>query len=328
MSQRFTGSSVSAASINFAMASAHTVCGWVYVANDGGADVCYLDSTGGFGGDRIWLGFEPSVFQFQQQLGGGGGYAFSTAVTTSAWVHIALTYDGTNSRSYINGALVDGPTAASLGAASSMIHLDIGFGGDFTVQGVMVFASALTQAQIQSAMQLTPPVSAYAWYRLDQAAPTTDSSGNSHTLSGAGDADGAQLLVAGTGATVTAATGTLSIGGGGTPVALTSTASATVTGASGQLSVAAPLATTASATVTGASAVLTTQAPLISSASATVTGASGILATSAPMSSIASATVTSMFGVLSGGVTPPSGASMQSYGTRRRFSTFGRRAAR
>lgn len=306
MSQRFTGSSVSAASISFAMASAHTVCGWVYVANDGGADVCYLDSTGGFGGDRIWLGFEPSVFQFQEQLGGGGGYAFSTAVITTTWTHIALTYDGTNCRSYINGALVDGPTSASLGAASSMIHLDIGFGGDFTVQGVMVFASALTQAQIQAAMQLTPPISAYAWYQLDQAAPTVDSSGNSHTLSGAGDANGAQLLVAGTGATVTAGSGTLSIGGGGTP-----------------------LISTASATVTGASGVLTTQAPFISSASATVTGASGILATSAPFASIASATVTGMFGVLSGGTPPPpSGAVGQSIGTRRRFSMFGRRAAR
>lgn len=49
--------------------------------------------------------------------------------STGVWIHIAVTYDGTNVRGYINGALVAGPTAAS-GNGTSPETGGIGLGID------------------------------------------------------------------------------------------------------------------------------------------------------------------------------------------------------
>lgn len=211
-SQRFSsGGSVTASAINFVGSAAHTVCGWVNVATAAGADVCYLDpGGGGDGGNSIWLGFDGTTWQWNDQIS-GSGYAYSQAITTGSWHHLALTYDGTNCRSYLDGALVNGPSAVSLGARANMNHLDIGFGGDFTVQSVMVLPQALSAAQIAEAMRLAPPagVIPYAWYPFVAGSPTTDQSGHAHTLSGGGDSNGTNTLIVASGGT--SATGSATV---------------------------------------------------------------------------------------------------------------------
>jgi hypothetical protein len=268
-------------------------------SSSGDGDFVYMDVGGAFG-EATWIGYQSGNWQFQDKTS-IFTYTYSQALTSGAWTHLALTYDGTNCRSYINGSLVN-TGAVNLSTRLNSNGGDIGSSGDATYQGMMVFTSALSAAQIQAAMKLAPPISSYAWYKFDQASPTTDSSGNSHTLSGAGSSNGAQLLIAGDTvgiATTTAASGTLSIGGGA--VALSSTAFATVTALSGTLRADAPLASSGGgvATVTAASGTLRADAPLVSTAFNTVTAMSGALEVTKQLVSTALDTVTAMSGTLS-----------------------------
>jgi concanavalin A-like lectin/glucanase superfamily protein len=223
MSQRFTGAVRTGSSISFSGTGSFTVCGWAYIQNATAGDLIYMDSAGGAsGGEAIWLGFEPSNWRFQNRTG-GVGFDVSIALTLNQWHHLAMVYNGTNTTAYVDGAIVSGPTATTLTGRGTMNYLEVGVGGDVTLQDLMVFSSALTTAQIQYIMarQVPPPsVSAYAWYKLANAAPTTDSSGNGHTLSGAGNSNGLQILAAADGTTLmngsAAAPGVASIAATGT----------------------------------------------------------------------------------------------------------------
>lgn len=202
MSQRFTGTGPTGASINFTGTGSFTACGWVYVQNATAGDVCYLDpGAGASGNSAIWLGFEPTSYRFQNRIG-GVGFDVSVALTLNQWHHIGITFDGTNTTAYIDGAIVSGPTATSVAGRANMNFLDLGYGGDLTLQDSMLFSVALTTAQMQEVMRTQNPpsgITPYAWYKLSNAAPTTDNSGNGHTLSGAGASNGLQILAAAAG---------------------------------------------------------------------------------------------------------------------------------
>lgn len=45
---------------------------------------------------------------------------YTVTLGTSNWYHVALTYDGTNIRGYVNGSIVAGPTAASGNGSSAL----------------------------------------------------------------------------------------------------------------------------------------------------------------------------------------------------------------
>jgi len=204
MSQRYTGAISTAATVNLASSGAHTFCGWVYAnSTASAADVLYGDNNGGLGvPDSAWLGFDGTDWVFQETVTGSGTYYFASPRTLNVWTHLALVYDGATVYSYVNGVLVDSAAWNSNGR-TAFNYMDVGYGGDFTLQDVMAFPVALTAAQIQQAMRtLAPPtgVAPYAWYQMTNAAPTTDASGNGHTLSGGGDANGTQRLFSGTGA--------------------------------------------------------------------------------------------------------------------------------
>jgi hypothetical protein len=81
----------------------------------------------------------------------------SAALALNAWSHLAATYDGSNLRLYVNGALVS--TAAvtgSMAASTGVLRL----GGNSVwsewyaglIDEVRVYNRALTQAQIQTDM--------------------------------------------------------------------------------------------------------------------------------------------------------------------------------
>jgi len=226
MSQRYTAAVSSAAAVNFPSIGAHTFCGWIYADSTtsgiAAGDVLYGDTTGGgAASDSLWLGFDNTNWVFQETVSGSGAFLFSTPRTLNAWTHLAVTYDGTTVRCYVNGTLVDSAAWAH-NSRAPFDHLDIGYGGDFTAQDVMAFAATLTAAQIQESMRtLAPPVGVapYAWWQLTDAAPTADASGNGHTLSGGGDANGSQILLAATGLArasgVGASTGSASLAAGG-----------------------------------------------------------------------------------------------------------------
>lgn len=81
----------------------------------------------------------------------------SSALSTGTWHHVAATYDGTNLRCYVDGALTGGPTAASLnvttpinGGALAIFATPNGTGAFFGgfVQKVAVFNYCLNLQQI------------------------------------------------------------------------------------------------------------------------------------------------------------------------------------
>src|SRR3990167_1312357 len=82
---------------------------------------------------------------------------YTVTLSTSTWYHVALTYDGTNIRGYLDGSLVAGPTAASGdGSGTSENAFRIGT-EDADAQpssakfdDVAIFKRALTAAEIST----------------------------------------------------------------------------------------------------------------------------------------------------------------------------------
>ncbi len=96
-------------------------------------------------------------------FGGSNGNAFGTAaLAANTWAYLALSYDGSTLRIYVNGTLV-GSQAKTGAIASSTNQLQIGgdsiFGQFFSgmIDEVRVYNTALTAAQVQTDM--TTPVS-------------------------------------------------------------------------------------------------------------------------------------------------------------------------
>ena len=267
MSRRFAGGAdFNGTSVNFVSNGAHSVCGWVrVVAVGGGADLVYGDTSGGgLSSQSVWLGFTSGgLWSFQED---GGTYSFQPAITLNAWTHLALTYDGTNCRAYINGALQN-TGAYTVGPRSNFNWFDIGGGNgttDFQAQDCFAFNTTLSAEDILSLMRRRKPMKVggpYLWWPLGNDSPTSDFSGGGHTLSStAGTAgtlfppadwapDNPTLLrvflatnttsVAGAGGVQSAANGNLSVA-----AALTGL-SATHSAANGNVSVAVALSGTA-----------------------------------------------------------------------------------
>ena len=108
-------------------------------------------------------------------VGGSYGEAFGTAaLAVNTWTHLAFTYDGSNLRLYVNGALV--ATQAKTGAiTSSTSALTIGsdpfYGQYFSgmIDDLRIYNIALTQTQIQADM--TTPVGPPAPDTIPPSAP-------------------------------------------------------------------------------------------------------------------------------------------------------------
>jgi len=102
----------------------------------------------------------PNVLQGNIRLGASLVAINGSALTVGTWVHVALTYDGSNIRLYVDGSLVN--TVAGTGAISPGDNLTVcgpdsgNAGGSYNARLVIddlrVFNTALTQPQISAAM--------------------------------------------------------------------------------------------------------------------------------------------------------------------------------
>jgi len=77
-------------------------------------------------------------------------------LSTSTWYHVVLTYDGTNTRIYLNGSLVAGPTSFSgNGSAANIDYLSIGSdggqGGSFVADNGRAFDGKIDDVILFSA---------------------------------------------------------------------------------------------------------------------------------------------------------------------------------
>lgn len=203
MSQRYTAyNNVQATAWSFDSSQNWSVCGWVYpdvLNSGGGGDLFYshpLATPSSANAIYLVYGYVANpVLRFR--VGNGTTQlSYNHNITVGQWYHMALTYDGTTARAY-----VDGVEVTSLAIAMSALH-------DYAELGDFAFGSSIAElAQIKvweghalSPVELateiaywtpqTAPGDVYAWWQQDSGAPTLDSSGNSHTLSGPGSSNG------------------------------------------------------------------------------------------------------------------------------------------
>lgn len=113
---------------------------------------------------------------------------FGTDDMTS-WTHLALTYDGSNIRAYVNGSLEGSPVALAsfagdqdMASGTFICHAP----GMEVAHAKVWLGSALSTAEISSEMDYHTPhhdeAFLEAWWPLTWQDPTNDASGNGHTL--------------------------------------------------------------------------------------------------------------------------------------------------
>lgn len=201
MSQRFTSNTtINAAAWSFDTSQNWSVCGWVYLVTSvaGGGDLFYSVPSANPGSTfSIRMGYDNNGSPtLRYRAGNGVTFLNHTAtVSTGQWYFMSITYDGTTARAYLDGSQV-----ASQAVALTDTQNTTDF-GDFSGTGVAEYAQVkvwngkcLSVGELAIEMAYwapqTAPGSVYAWWQFEAAAPTLDSSGNSHTLSGPGTANG------------------------------------------------------------------------------------------------------------------------------------------
>jgi hypothetical protein len=141
--------------------SARSIAGWINPSSAASTRVpfAYGDCASGDGkAFGVYLS-TTDVLNFW----GCGAADFSTGVTVSenTWSHVAVTYDGTDVRVYLNGAQVGSTTARTLGSSTSFWQiggaslLDAGnyyFPG--SIDEVRVYSRALSAAEVATIYQL------------------------------------------------------------------------------------------------------------------------------------------------------------------------------
>ena len=145
----------------------YTLEAWVYPDNYTNFPTIVSNSYA----HSFWLGLNTSgKVRFYPLDAAHGYFEGATTVPTGRWTHVAVTYTSGDARLYVNGAL-DAQSSAFTGTAPSdtaalCVGADRGDAGtNFYWRGMLdevrVWASARTQAQIQSTMTLPITVGSY-----------------------------------------------------------------------------------------------------------------------------------------------------------------------
>lgn len=118
--------------------SSYSISGWIYVTSTPASGQLYTlaDVSETTNNTDLWIGYynnagTPSIFAARTRHGtADDGPITAQTLTLNTWYHWAVTYDGANVRSYLNGSLLGGPTAASgTGGVGTATVAYIGTGG-------------------------------------------------------------------------------------------------------------------------------------------------------------------------------------------------------
>lgn len=178
-------------------ASASSFAGWVKIAKGSGTTRIIVGRWGTGGSDRCAICFQQvsplGSENYALQAGYYNGSTYTVSGTTNVpietWFHLAYTWDGTTSRSYINGTLLTGTSASPASGATTGLSLGNQSGANWRGNQSMVklYTRVLTQDEITklSLMQDDQVDTTGLWvdWHLDEGAGSsvTDYSGNSRT---------------------------------------------------------------------------------------------------------------------------------------------------
>ena len=134
-----------------------SISSWIYVVNDATSKTILDTRDADNDGIYFWIDSSENLFLYINSSDSGGSDA---SITPNAWTHVAGTYDGTNMKLYVNGALmITQADAGSSETVSTTTAPRIGksaytnanwFNG--YMSNVGVWSGVLTQAQIKSIM--------------------------------------------------------------------------------------------------------------------------------------------------------------------------------
>jgi len=203
MSQRYTAfTNVQASSWSFDSSQDWSLCGWLYIvaSTGGGGDLFYSHPLATPGSaNAILLGYAHNgtnpTLRFRTGNGTAGLNHTENAVT-GQWYHLALVYSAGTVIAYLDGVQVD-TQSVTMSALHDYAEMgDFAFGPSTVelAQIKMWEGHALSPAELATEIAYwtpqTAPGDVYAWWQQDASNPTLDSSGNGHTLSGPGSANG------------------------------------------------------------------------------------------------------------------------------------------
>lgn len=110
-----------------------------------------------------------------------------TATDDLGWHHLAITYDGTNARAYVDGSLVATSGAVSMSGTFDTLYTLTGDTDDIAeVAHVKLWTAALSDTEVAAEYDYATPhnhlAQLYGWWQLAWNNVTLDSSGNGRTL--------------------------------------------------------------------------------------------------------------------------------------------------
>ena len=190
-----------------------TIAAWINPTALGG--VILQKATGAGGTDGYYLDTNGSKIRF---CATGGCASSTTTLSTSSWQHVAVTFDGTTTKFFLNGALDGTSTTATSVAANALVlrmGVDSASGSDYNGKEdeVRVYNRALSPAEVAQLYNFAPGPVAYFNFEEHQGISANDSSGNANTGTLSGNADwtqgkyGGGVTFDGSGDIVTAGTG-------------------------------------------------------------------------------------------------------------------------
>lgn len=168
--------------------TSRTMAAWVRKTTSSDAGICELNYGGGTWGTSIST-FAGDLFLTEFNDVGGVNVQYTLAgYVVNTWYHLAITYDGTNARFYVNGALVQTSAWSSAGAPSGTNWV---FGQqNVDLQDIAVYNAQLSDAEISQLYRRRLPsrrTNLLAYYPLHPGSGrTVDYSGVGKTLTSAG----------------------------------------------------------------------------------------------------------------------------------------------